>query len=191
MIEEWKEIEWYEGLYEVSNLGRVKSLRFWKVRLLKWWIWKDWHSSIGLSLNWTWLWTSAHRLVGIHFIPNPLNLPYVLHKKEDLDKNWALYNWVDNLYWGTQSENMKDKYKKGRANNHLQLNHTNNMLWKLWKDNPNSKKVNQYSLEWEFIKEWDCIMDVERELWILNQWVIFCCQWKRNMAGGFIWKYNK
>ena len=62
-------------------------------------------------------------------------------------------------------------------------------LWKFWKDNHLSKKVNQYTKDWEFLQTWDWISVVERELWI-NHWNICqCCLWKHKSAWGFIWKY--
>ena len=43
----------------------------------------------------------------------------------------------------------------------------------------------------EFIKEWECIRDVERELKIANQNISKCCRKKRKTAGGFIWRYKE
>lgn len=181
MDEIWKPVEGYEWSYEVSSIGRVKSLKFWKERALKWSIGKCWHSQINLHLNWIRWSISISRLVAIHFIPNPDNLPCVLHKKEDLDENWALYNWADNLCWWTYSDNSQDMMKKWRANNLVK--------WKFWKDNPKSKPINQYTLEWEFIRGWFSTMDIQRELWIAKSSISQCCNWKRKSAWWFIWRY--
>lgn len=54
----------------------------------------------------------VHRLVAIHFIPNPLNLPCVCHRDETLDEYGCMYNLSDNLWWGTHTDNMQDMYKK-------------------------------------------------------------------------------
>ena len=103
IIEEWKPVSGYEGLYEVSNLGRVKTLahgkgsnnhyktgtltkkgyllvQFWKGNQRK-----------GLYI---------HRIVANAFLPNPQNLPQVNHKDGDKTNNK-----VDNLEWCTNSEN--------------------------------------------------------------------------------------
>lgn len=121
------------------------------------------------------------RLVAQHFIPNPLNLPCVLHKVETLDENWVLYNGEDNLYWWTHSDNMKDMQRKWRSNGYFK--------WKFWVDNPKSKPINQYALDKTFIKVWKTIRQVERELWIANSSITKCCNWKLKTSGGFIWKY--
>ena len=127
-------------------------------------------------------------LVAKAFIPNPDNLPIACHIKEDLDENWALYNWVDNLFWGTYQDNTRDMWNKWRANNLYQLSHPNK--WILWKDNWNSKKINQYEKDWIFIKEWDSWRDVERELWI-NSWNISaCCRWRLKSAWWFKWEFK-
>lgn len=132
---------------------------------------------------------TIHRLVAQHFIPNPLNLPYVLHKVEDLDEKGFLYNWEDNLFWWTQKDNMIDRSKKWRSNNHLQLNHPSK--WKFWKDSIFSKKINQYSLKSEFIKEWWSIIDASKELWLYSQNISSCCKWKIKHSWGFIWRYQE
>lgn len=182
----WKDIKWYEWLYQVSNEWLVKSLKFWKEIVLKWSISKCWHSYINLYLKWIRYATSNHREVAISFIENPDNFPCVLHRKEDLDENGMLYNGVDNLYWGTQKENMKDMFRKWRAN--IQNNYI--FILKFWKDHHWSKSINQYTLSWEFIKTWDSIKDVERQLWIFNTNISACCSWKRKTAGWFVWKYK-
>jgi len=187
-MEQWKPIIWYEWLYEVSNFGRVKSLSFWKEKILKILFQEWWYSRVSLSSIYKkekrFL---VSRLVAIHFIPNPLNLPLVLHIKEDLDQNWFLYNWEKNLWWGTNTDNVNDREKKWRwifSNNHPSKG-------KLWKDHPNSKKVNQYTKDGVFVKQWDSIMDVERWLWIKNSIISQCCKQKYwfKSAGGFRWEY--
>ncbi len=188
MEEIWKPVIEYEGLYEVSSFGRIKSFHSWKEKILlpsK----SRWYSNITfynkLKLYSIWL----HRLVAIHFIPNPNNLPLVCHKDEKLT-NWSLYNWLDNLYWWTHKDNSQDRNRKWRANNNFQLNHPKPTLWKLWKDSATSRLVYQYTPDWNFIKKWYCIRDVERELWIKNPNISACCRWKYNQSWWFIWKYS-
>lgn len=191
MEEIWKDIKWYEWLYQVSSLWRVKSLdylRTWMERILKWWVHRKFYKMYIIRKDNKSIPVRSHRLVAIHFIPNPLNLPCACHKLEILDDDWCLYNWVDNLWWWTHSDNMKDMQRKWRANNHLQNN--NPRKWKFWKDNPSSKKINQYSLEWEFIKEWDSMADIQRELPIFSSNISYCCKWKYKSCWWFIWKYN-
>lgn len=191
MIEEWKPVIGYEWFYEVSSIWRVKSLWFWKERILKPWINNIWRSMVILTKELTNKPFLISRLVWINFIPNTENKPYVLHKIETLDENWALYNWMDNLFWGNQSENMTDMYYKNRSNNHFKLNHPKPHLWKFWKCNHLSKIVYQYTLEWEFLREWINARQIEKELWIKYQYISNCCLWKQKNVGGFTFTYIK
>ena len=103
MVEIWKDIEGYEGFYQVSNLGRVKSLhrlikfsnggtREYPEKILKqykangYWV-------VGLNNHGKKTQVSVHRLVAEAFIPNPNNLPQVAHKDE---KNFKTSNECNN-----------------------------------------------------------------------------------------------
>lgn len=195
MNEIWKDIQGYEWKYQISNIGRVKSINYrrkWIENILCVCKNNEWHSS-------SWLFNNSNRrrylisrLVAIAFIPNPNNLPCVCHIKEDLDENWLLYNWVDNLFWGTHSDNMQDMIKKWRDNNHFKLNHPKPTLWVRWMNSKLAKSINQYTKEWEFIRSWWSIIDVQRELWIYWSHISKCCRKinKYNSAGGFKWEYK-
>ena len=190
----WKDILWFEWLYQVSdcnewvmslNYNHTKKEKILKSGKHKRWYWVVWLRKDTIRKSFL-----VSRLVAIAFIPNPDDLPCVLHKKEDLDENWLLYNWSDNLYWGTHRDNMIDMINKWRANNHLVFNNPKIWLWKLWKLNPNSKKVNQYTIDWMLIRNWDSIADVQRDLKINHAHISAVCLWKRRTAGGFVWKYK-
>lgn len=110
MREIWKDIPDYEGLYQVSNLGRVKSLeRYVKhlsgsMKLLKERILviikNGGYYRVTLSKNNIKKAKTIHRLIGESFIPNPNNLPFINH----IDGN-KLNNSVENLEWCTSQEN--------------------------------------------------------------------------------------
>jgi hypothetical protein len=119
-MEKWKDIEGYIGLYQISNLGRVKSLE----KVVKWGVANKLiadtilqplanpYCRVGLRKNGKQLLKSVHRLVAEAFIPNPKKYPLVMH----IDDN-PQNNHISNLQWGTHNMNSKDMKLKGRARN--------------------------------------------------------------------------
>lgn len=100
MPEEWRPVVGYEGLYEVSNLGRVKSLKRARVHIMTGTVNRDGYRLVLLSDGHKTLGKSVHRLVAQAFIPNPHNYTVVNHIDGD-----KLNNNVKNLEWCTHSEN--------------------------------------------------------------------------------------
>jgi hypothetical protein len=105
MKEIWKDIQGFEGLYQVSNFGNIFNVkrnterklgydRYIKIRLCK----ENKKTTIGV-----------HRLVALHFLENPDNKPYVCHKDNNPHNNH-----FSNLYWGTQKENIQQAVRDGR-----------------------------------------------------------------------------
>ena len=112
IMEQWKNIEGYEGLYQVSNEGRIKSLhreiiyKDGRKKVLEERILHNFISDLGyyhvmLSKDGVPKRYKVHRLVAKAFIPNPENLPVINHKDEN-PKN----NVVENLEWCTQGYNV-------------------------------------------------------------------------------------
>lgn len=99
-IEVWKDIQGYEGVYQVSNMGRVKSLKFGKERIMKPRKDKDGYYQLGLSKNGKTIHFRVHRLVAITFLPNLNNYPIINHKDENPSNNK-----VSNLEWCTHQYN--------------------------------------------------------------------------------------
>lgn len=177
MIEEWKPVKDYEQLYLISNLGNVYSIR--SKRLLKLQKNEDGYSKVVLWNRGKPYYTLAHRLVAEMFIPNIENKSLVLHKKAIADGGT---NNVENLYWGTQSDNMRDRVRDGRQP--IQN-------WNIGEKHPFARKINQYDLEHNFIKQYNCIMDASKELNIKHQhiWRVLNKVPKRKSVKGFIFEY--
>ena len=85
MVEIWKDIKGYEGLYQVSNIGRVRSLKRNNTngKILKQCINKDGYLRVDLSKNNIKSTKRVHRLVAETFIDNDKNLPVINHKDEN------------------------------------------------------------------------------------------------------------
>lgn len=111
MKEIWKDIDGYEGLYQVSNLGRVKSLMchgFKRVKILKGCRYAKGYLIVNLYKSGKPISKSIHRLVASAFIPNTQLKKEVNH----LDAN-KVNNYVDNLEWCTTLENVKHAIENG------------------------------------------------------------------------------
>lgn len=115
-IEKWKDIKGYEGLYQISNLGNVKSLKkkagksTRSERLIKTHFDKDGYVYATLCKNNKTHLATIHRLIAEAFIPNPNNLPQINHKDEDKTNNS-----IDNLEWCTCKYNINYGTRTERA----------------------------------------------------------------------------
>ena len=171
-IEIWKPVVGYEGLYEVSSFGRVRSLNYnhtGKEKILKYGKRPNGYLQTTLMKNGIRKDIYTHRLVAETLVSNTENKPYVDH----IDTN-ILNNKAENLRWCTHKENV---------NNPLSIEK------KQGKNNYNAKPILQFTLNGEFIRRWDCIIDASKELGCSHGNISSCCNGKRNYCGGFIWKY--
>lgn len=187
-METFKDIPWYEWRYQASKLWNIYSLP-------KKWSW--WHNGKTLKpWNNTWGYEvvvlSKNRIKKPYSVHELVMLVFVWRRPKWLQinhKNWIKTdNRVENLEYCTVSENILHKYRVLWYKCILQTNNPNK--WKFWKECPNSKKVNQYDLEGNFIKAWDAINDAEREIWVNSIVVSRVCNWKGKTAWGFIWKFK-
>lgn len=180
-MEVFKDIKGYEGLYQVSNLGNVKSLnrfasdgRFIKGRFLKAKT-PNPYKRVSLCKNGMVKDYSVHRLVAETFLDNPYNLPCVNHKDEN-----SCNNRVDNLEWCTYQYNIN--YGTARQRQKEKLIGVFNTK--------KSKKVCQYTLDGEFIAEYPSLAEIERQLGFSSSKTSLVCNGKRKTAYSYIWKYK-
>lgn len=170
MIKEiWKDVTGYEGLYQVSNLGKVKSLKFGKERILKPRVRGKGYLFVDLCKNGKTKAYSVHRLVALTFLENkdPLNKTQVNHIDE-----CKTNNRIDNLEWCTPKEN----------NNHGTHNYRSAIN--------RSKPVLQFTKYGVFVKEWDSAKSIQITLGFYNSNISKCCNKKRKSAYNFIWKFK-
>lgn len=182
-MEEWKNIEGYEGRYQISNKGNIRSLLDNKgnerIVTRKPRIGKQGYYYLNLFKNGKSKSKKIHRLVAEAFILNPDNKEQVNH----IDGN-KLNNDVSNLEWCTCSENIKHALKIGLKV--MPQGKNNYMYNRHGKDNPHSMAVIQYDLNSNKIKEWVNIKEAQETLNISH--ISDCCLGKRKTAGGYIWK---
>lgn len=182
MTEIFVPIKGYEGLYEVSNLGRVKSLAKFRgtnyscpigEKIMKGKPNTNGYLQVGLSKNSLKKQPFVHRLVAQHFIENPNNLPEVNHKN-----GHCTCNEYWNLEWCTRKENEEHAWKTGlkqmRGDKH-----------------PLSRRVLQIDMQGNVIKEWENGHQVMLTLGYANGHISKCCRGLMKAAYGFRWQYKQ
>lgn len=191
MIEIWKNIVGYEGLYEVSNWGRVKSLNYnhtGQEMILKNKKHKGGYLRVGLCKEGKVKYFSVHRLVAQAFIPNPDNLPQVNHKDEVKTNNFVFVREdgsVDfnksNLEWMTAKENMN--YGTARERTVKARRGVYNTKC--------SKPVAQKTKDGELVKIWPSVAEVQRQTGWSAGSIAACCRGIRKSLYGYRWSYTK
>lgn len=188
-MEEWRDIKGYEGYYQISNIGRIKSLMYRGLKrktpkIIKWRVASNGYAQVILSVNNIQRRYSVHRLVALHFIPNLDNKPCINHKDEN-----PLNNNMENLEWCTYSYNTNygnciEKIRKGNIGK------------------VGSYPVIQQSLTGDFIAEYSSIGEASRATGISYTMINDCCRgfkkdYKNNkiypclQARGYKFKFNK
>lgn len=185
--EQWKPVKGFEGRYEVSNMGRVRSTidnhgrAVENIRALR-------EASNGyMYLN---LWSNGkmttkhvHKIVAEAFVEKSENAQCVNHKNGDKTDNRA-----ENLEWCTYSENMRHAYENGMIK--PTKGRRDGMYGKHGKDHPSSKPVEQYTLDGEFVGEYESGVEAGKALGVNGANIQRCAAGKRKTAHGFRWKYK-
>lgn len=204
MEEIWKDIKNYEGLYQISNLGRVKSLKRVIVRnnnrpllveekILKQYILKKGnYLRIGLRKNGKRKFYLVHRLVAEAFIPNPNNLPQVNHKDENTSNNCiSNLEYCDVLYnnnYATRNKRISEKHKGVLFSEE----HKNNLSKALTNRSDKSKPVLQIDKNTnEVIAEFPSAAEAGRHLGLIKSHISECCRGKMKSAYGYKWIYKE
>ena len=164
MQELWLDIEGYEGLYLISNTGKVKSLI--SNKILRGSLDKDGYNQVVLYKNGKGKTRKVHRLVGLSFIPNPENKPVINHIDCVRDNNV-----VSNLEWATHKEN---------------VNHGNATQLRAEKQ---SVPIIQYTKDGQYVNTYDSAMEAGRQLGIAQGNISKVCRGQNKTAYGYIWKY--
>lgn len=177
MREVWKPVPGYDGLYEISNHGKVKSLerkmpyqnsfRAVPERILKTNIINGGYVQVTLQKGRRRKSLLVHRLVAESFIQNPQNLPQVNH----IDGN-KLNNRSDNLEWCTAKENIS----------HALENRLRSA----------AAPVDMLSINGVLLRTFRSAREAEKQTGINHVHIYCCCSGKRNRktAGGYVWKYH-
>ena len=198
--EKWEDIHDYINIYQISSLGRIKSLErfdsmnrknYEKILIPRI---RNNYYAITLYKNNKQKTFSVHRLVAIHFIPNSENKPQVNHK----DGN-KLNNNVDNLEWCTRKENVQHAWKNGLCENVRKVASINGSVKGKKYGAINGKKYRSKKVYCiELNQEFESTREAERQLQIDRSGISKCCKGKLKSSGKKIinnkltkltWKY--
>lgn len=210
IMEQWKDIEGYEGKYQVSNEGRVKSLNYHQQgieQVLRLSTSDRGYKRVALQKDGKCKLELVHRLVAKAFIPNPNNYPIINHKDENTSNNF-----VDNLEWCTSQYNntyndrhlkaapkiaksksglkLSDATRKHMSEAHKKRFENGETIWNKGLPSSKRKPVEKYNIKTgETIKTFDFIIQAASETGCNVGHIIDCCKGRRNNCGGFGWRY--
>ena len=196
-MEEWRQVFGYEGLYEVSNTGKVRSVThyrnggnqfgssfktIWRGRELKPQPRRKGgkyeecgHLRVSLTKEGKTRKVFVHRLVAAAFIPNPHNLPIVNHIDENPQNNNAT-----NLEWCDQKYNMSYGTNRKRSVAHTDYES---------RAKKQNKKIYQYSTDGRLVKVWKSRREAS-ESGFTGSAITRCAQGKRKTHKGYVWSFE-
>ena len=193
-MEEWKDVVGYEGLYQVSNKGNVRSLHWYggdKVRQLKPINRNDYYV-VTLCKDGVQKPTLIHRIVAMAFIPNPDGLPIINHKDENGHNNCVEnLEWCDKSYNQIYSMDLHDDRRMLFANN-FRDKETGKLETPMIKrlQHKHYHKVRQYTLDGEYIRTFDSVRDAYRKTGFDSGLIAKVCNGVHKQCYGFLWEWD-
>lgn len=163
----WKDVPDYEGYYEVSNTGLIRSKNGIRKPQVSW----DGYLYVKLCKKGQCRKVKIHRLVALAFIPNPNNLPEINHKDEN-----PANNHVENLEWCDRTYNNNYGTRNARA--------------AIGIGKANSKRIKQFDIKRKYIQTFDSVKQASEILNIDKSSISRCACGLRLSAGGYVWKYE-
>lgn len=171
LVEEWRDVVGYEGLYQISNLGQVRNVKTGKIRAQQngdgGYKFVILHDSKGGRRPLT---KGIHRLMAEAFIPNPDNKPCVNHKDENTSNNT-----LDNLEWVTYQENNVYGTRLERAAE---------------AEFDKGKTVYRFTKSGELIDSFPSLSTAARFLGVHVAHISHCCLGERKSAYGYKWSFE-
>lgn len=207
----WKDIAGWEGLYQVSNCGRVRSVKrtVWDNRgyyknvpekILKAGKTKNGYMLVVLIKDGVGKSHKVHQLVAKAFIPNPSNLPIINHKNEIKSDNrvenieWCSYSY-NNSYNG-KAKKIGEKLKGKKQSKESVRKRAEKLRGRKQSKETVRKKAEKKSKPIMGVHKvsgkkvfFPSIYESSRQTGISQGNICLCCQGKRKSTGGYIWKY--
>lgn len=201
----WKDISGYEGKYQVSNTGKVRSLNYngTKGKMMRLKLSNNNHygyKRVRLYKNGKYKAYLVHRLVALAFIPNPNNYSFINHKDENPSNNYYKnLEWCTPKYnsnYGTRNEKLSkimmgrtftEEHKKKMSENHADFKGKNSSRY------GKGKPVLMFTLDGEFIRKFNCVADANEYLGKnrADNNIGKCARGKYKTAWGYKWKYEE
>lgn len=188
-MEIWKDIQGYEGLYQVSNLGNVKSLNWGNkgyARNLYLKKHNKGYLQVELAKDGIKKMFTVHRLVALHFVDGYANGLVVNHRNENKRDNRA-----ENLEWCTHSENVRYSLDLHPEFENLLMQRMGEIRNRPKKGMAikRKEKIVQVSRSGELVRVWESAISIKHELGY-NEWSITeCCKGNRQTAYGYKWRF--
>ena len=186
MEEKKKWIDGYEGIYWITNIGRVISADRYD-RFNRHWGGEVKPHYAGSGYLFVFLYKNGkkkqryiHRLVAEAFVSNPENKREVDHIDNNKDNNRA-----SNLRWVTHKENQNNAITRARM-----LEDTSKFASQVGANNPFSRKVRMYSLDGKYIRTFDCLSDAAKFVGVSDGCIGKVCRGERFSSGGYVWAFD-